>query len=148
MAPWVRWVVIAAAALGIVVLFVALQPGAADDRPSVTTPPSPTTTASPDASPSPSPTTSPTPEVQVIEVTVRGDDVRGPARPSVARGEIVVVVVRADVGDHVHVHGYDLMADVAPGDPARIRFRANVAGIFEVELEDAGRLLVELEVTP
>ena len=56
------------------------------------------------------------------------------------------VVVRADVSDHVHLHGYDLLADVAPGNPARIDFVADVAGVFEVELEDAGTLLFNLEV--
>jgi hypothetical protein len=60
----------------------------------------------------------------------------------------VLIVVRADISDHVHVHGYDLIADVAPGAPARIRFRANVAGVFEVELEGAGRPLFRLEITP
>jgi hypothetical protein len=60
----------------------------------------------------------------------------------------VRILVRADVSDHVHLHGYDLMADVAPGEPARIDFVANAPGVFEVELEDAGKLLFELEIVP
>ena len=32
----------------------------------------------------------------------------------------VVLVVRADVADHVHLHGYDVMRDVAPGKPGRL----------------------------
>jgi len=83
-----------------------------------------------------------------IDVTVEGDDVQGPDRPTVTQGDEVLIVVRADVSDEVHVHSYDLMADVAPGEPARIRFLADVAGVFDVELEEAGRLLFQLEVTP
>jgi hypothetical protein len=48
----------------------------------------------------------------------------------------------------VHVHGYDLMADVAPGSPARIDFVADVPGVFEVELEDAGTPLFRMAVAP
>ena len=150
MNPWVRWVVIGAAAVGIVVLFVALQPGEADDDLSPT--PSPTTsvspTATPDGSPSPSPSPSPTPRARVIEVTVRGGEVRGPARPSVRQGGTVVLVVRADVSDHVHVHGYDLVGDVAPESPARLAFRATIPGRFEIELEDRGLPIAELTVRP
>ena len=46
------------------------------------------------------------------------------------------------------MHGYDLMADVAPGKPATIRFTANTPGLFEIELEDLGLQIAELEVRP
>jgi hypothetical protein len=52
------------------------------------------------------------------------------------------------VTDHLHVHGYDLLAEVAPGKPGRVEFTADVAGVFEVELEDASLLLLRLEVSP
>ena len=60
----------------------------------------------------------------------------------------VVLVVVSDVSDHVHLHGYDVMVDVAPGSPGRLPFRATVPGRFEVELEDRGILLADLEVRP
>jgi hypothetical protein len=86
--------------------------------------------------------------VRRIRIVVEdGQPVGGVQRVSVARGERVVVIVRADVVDHVHVHGYDLMADVGPGQPARISFRAERTGRFEIELEDRSLLLAELEVT-
>jgi heme/copper-type cytochrome/quinol oxidase subunit 2 len=147
MRPWVRWAIIGATIVGVVVLFVALSPGEASDDGS----PTPSRSVSPSVdggSPSVSPTPPPPPEPTAIEVTVQGSTVRGPDRPTVTQGDEVQIVVRADVSDHVHVHGYDLMADVAPGEPARIRFVADVAGVFEVELEDAGRLLFRLEVRP
>ena len=60
----------------------------------------------------------------------------------------VVVTVTSDVADEVHLHGYDLSADVAPGAPATIRFEANAPGRFEIELENAGVQIAELEVRP
>jgi hypothetical protein len=97
---------------------------------------------------SPSPTESPPPERTLIEVTYRDGAVQGPTSFSATQGDRVRILVRADVSDHVHLHGYDLMADVAPGAPARIDFVANAPGVFEVELEDAGELLFQLEIAP
>jgi hypothetical protein len=147
MRPWVRWTVLSAAAVAVAVLFVALQPDTVegpDPTPRTATPtdaPRPTGSV-------PTPTSPPAPQARQIVVTVRGDLVDGPARPTIRLGETVLLIVRADVADHVHVHGYDLMADVAPGQPAGIRFEADVPGVFEVELEDAGRTLLELEIAP
>jgi len=82
-------------------------------------------------------------------VTVRGGAVQGGVRTErVEQGEQVVLVVRADVADHVHLHGYDRMADVAPGAPAQLGFRATIPGRFEVELEDRKLRIVEVEVRP
>jgi hypothetical protein len=69
-------------------------------------------------------------------------------RGSVKLGRDVVIVVRSDVADHAHLHGYDLMADVAPGKPGRIEFTASIPGQFEIELEDRGQLIAVLEVGP
>jgi hypothetical protein len=72
----------------------------------------------------------------------------GVERLRVERGDRVVLVVRSDVSDHVHLHGYDVMRDVGPGKPARFRFRATLSGRFEIELEDRHLLIAELEVRP
>lgn len=82
-----------------------------------------------------------------IEVTVRdGAVVGGAQRERVALGEPVALVVDADVSDEVHVHGYDHRAPVAPGAPAEVRFTPDIPGVFEVELEERGLVLVRLEV--
>ena len=84
-----------------------------------------------------------------IDYTVAGGrPVGGIARDSVARGRAVVLRVTSDTADEVHVHGYDLTADVAPGAPATIRFTADAPGRFEVELEESGVEIGELEVRP
>lgn len=62
-------------------------------------------------------------------------------------GETVTLRVRSDVADHVHLHGYDVFQDVDAGETAELTFEADIPGVFEVELEDAGIQLVELEVS-
>lgn len=81
-----------------------------------------------------------------VRVTVRGSRVRGPEEVRMALGEPVRIEVAADTSDHLHVHGYDEFADVAPGRPAMLRFEADIPGAFEVELEDSHLLLFELVV--
>lgn len=145
MKPGTRWSILAATVAGLVVLFVLLRPDAApeDDAPTPSTP-----IVTPSASESASPTQSPEPERTVLEVTFRDGAVLGTTRFTVTQGERVRILVRADVTDEVHLHSYDLSADVAPGDPARIDFVANVPGVFECELEGAGDLLFQLEIVP
>lgn len=84
-----------------------------------------------------------------IRIVVRGGQpVGGVKRPTVRQGERVVLVVRSDVADEVHLHGYDIKRDVTPGAPAQLAFQATIAGRFEVELEGQGVLLADLEVRP
>jgi hypothetical protein len=83
-----------------------------------------------------------------VEIEIEEGRVQGPSRIRVTQGDRVAIEVEADVTDQVHVHTYDLLFDVTPNQPAQIRFRAGIPGVFEVELEDAGLLLTMLEVTP
>jgi heme/copper-type cytochrome/quinol oxidase subunit 2 len=108
-----------------------------------------TTTAPATTEPPPPNTTAPAqPEVITIRIAVGPEGVESIRRFSVRKGREVEIVVRSALTDHVHVHGYDLMADVAPGAPATIRFTADVPGRFEIELEDRGLPIAELEVRP
>jgi hypothetical protein len=85
----------------------------------------------------------------VVRVRVVGGAPKGGiVRKTVKQGDRLVIVVTSDVADHVHLHGYDIMRDVAPGKTARIRFRAKVPGRFEVELEDRGVQIASLTVEP
>jgi hypothetical protein len=96
--------------------------------------------------PQPPPPPSP-PRPARVAVTVRdGAVVGGLRRVSVDRGRDVLLVVRADVRDHVHLHGYDLLTDVAPGSPGRIRFTADRPGRFEAELEERALEIAVLTV--
>ena len=154
MKPSARIAVLVASVAAIVVLFLLLQPGGGDEPEPSPSPSTPTETATATDTGGPSPTRSatpsatPTPDVVEIEIEVEDDRVDGRSEYAVPVGERVRIEVQADVTDEVHVHGYDLMADVSPGRAAVIAFRADAAGVFEVELEDAGKLLFRLRVTP
>jgi hypothetical protein len=85
----------------------------------------------------------------VVRITVvDGGPEGGIVRESVDRGDRVVLVVRSDVADHVHLHGYDVIRDVTPGRPVRLAFRATIPGRFEVELEERGVQIADITVQP
>ncbi len=82
-------------------------------------------------------------EVQVTGGQATGDTGRVPVR----LGEQVTLAITSDTPDEVHVHGYDLTADLVPGTPAELTFEASIPGVFEVELHDAGTALLALQVS-
>jgi hypothetical protein len=83
----------------------------------------------------------------LVPVKVSAGKVLPPThRVDVPLGHRVRVQVDSDVSDEVHVHGYDLKKNVAPGAPATVEFVADQPGLFEVELEAAKLQLVQLEV--
>jgi hypothetical protein len=87
--------------------------------------------------------------VTTVRIVVRGGEVVGGLkRATIEQGKKVTIVVGSDVADHVHLHGYDRSADVAPGKQARLAFVASIPGRFEVELEDRGLQIADLEVRP
>ncbi len=149
-----RAVVAIGAVAAVVVLFFVFRSGGDDEE---TAPPATTagaTTASvtdtaPTATVETEPPPPPPPGPVQARVTVRGGEVVGGRQLlKVKQGKETILIVNADVADHVHLHGYDLMSDVARGKPARIRFKASIAGRFEIELEDRGFPIGELEVRP
>lgn len=136
-----------------VVLFLVLRPDGDDEaQPQPAPQPPPTQTNTPtetDTTPPPPPRPPPPPPVTRINIIVRGGEVLGGVRRvRVVKGRRVVLLVRSDVDDHVHLHGYDRFRDVGPGAPARLRFRATLVGRFEVELEDRSFQIAEIEVRP
>jgi heme/copper-type cytochrome/quinol oxidase subunit 2 len=127
----------------IVVLFVLLRPENNSDRSMTRTVETTSTNQT---------TRSGTPPARTrtrVTITVRGGGVVGGIRrvtlPQRARVELFVA---SDVADDVHLHGYDLSRDVAPGAPVRLRFTATTAGRFEVELEQRGLQIAEITVRP
>jgi hypothetical protein len=83
-----------------------------------------------------------------IRITYRGGKLSGDSGTvRVARGEEIELTVRADVEDEVHVHGYDLFTEVAPGRPAKITFAADQRGTFTIELEHLHLRIAKLRVS-
>jgi hypothetical protein len=143
---------IAAAGIAVaVVLFLVFRPEGDDDSASPPPPPNPPTTPTTvSTQPAPPPTT-PKPSVAVVQIPIvvrGGKPVGGIKRVTVAKNRVVVLFVRSDAADEVHLHGYNVMRDVAPGSPARLRFRATIPGGFEAELEDAGLQIADITVKP
>ena len=94
-------------------------------------------------------TTTSAPKPRTITLVVESGRPRGGiARPTVAKGDKVVVVVRTDAGEEVHLHGYDVEKPVTPGTPVRIPFTADLPGRFELELHHPDALLAVIEVKP
>jgi hypothetical protein len=159
MTRWTRLALAGAAVVLAVVLFVVLRPD--DDEDAEPTPAAQTTTGettteeteteTEDTTTEEAPTTTEAEnpdEPQRIVIVVRdGQPVGGVKRPEIDEGKRVVLIVRSDVSDHMHLHGYNLLADVAPGQPGRIRFRADLVGRFDLELEDRAVLIAELRVS-
>jgi hypothetical protein len=102
-----------------------------------------TATAEPEETATPTPTATPKPEVPVVDAG--SGDV---ANLRFKEGETVRFRVRSDVADEIHVHGYDVMKDVEPGQTITFSFPATITGIFEIELEHAGEQIAQLRVDP
>ena len=101
-----------------------------------------TETTAPETTP-----TKPKPRTIVIMVD-QGRPRGGIKRPELEKGEKVVLVVRANAGESVHIHGYDVEKPVTPGKPVRIPLTAMIPGRFEVELHHPDSLLAVLQVQP
>jgi len=142
-----RVVLLALVALGGLVAGIALASCGGEGEATGTTETPTTTTTTTETT-----TTTTEPEVEkptvVRIVVVNGAPKGGIVRKSVDKGDRVVIVVKSDVADEVHLHGYDLKLHVAAGGTGRIAFRANVPGRFEVELEERGVQIADLTVEP
>ena len=115
-----------------------------DDRATTTTTTSTTTTSETTTNATPPPAN---PSKTIRIVVKDGKVVGGLNQTTVDKNTNVTVIVSADVSDEVHIHGYDLMKDVAPGKPAKITFVANIPGRFEMELESRGLQISDFEVS-
>jgi hypothetical protein len=159
--PQFRTAALIAAGLGLIVsLYFALSPGgddetaatttAAQTTAATTTEPTATTTEPAATTTEPAATTTAPAEPAVVRITVSvpGDKAPTVKHVTIQQDSQVVFVVNSELADEVHLHGYDLSADVAPGQPATIRFKATAPGVFEAELESRSLPIAELEVRP
>ena len=138
---------VAAAVAVAVTAFLVLRPS--DDSSSS----SATTTTSASSSTTTSTTTStgetPTslPEATIIHL-VGGQPVGGKQKISVKKGDTIRLKVTTDEAGEIHVHGFDLEEEAAPGKPASFTFTANIEGRFEVESHASGAQIAEISVNP
>jgi hypothetical protein len=131
----------------VVVLFIVLSGG--DDNKSSTTNAS-TTQTSAGTTQTGNGTTQTTPKPPPAKViTIQGGKpVGGVQKLEYTKGDRIRFVVKSDVSDEVHVHGYDIPKDVKAGGQVAFSFPANLEGVFEVELESRKEQIAELRVNP
>jgi len=149
-----RWGLVALAAAVVVAAFLIARPGDDDgDSGNQAASTATETEASPTATAPSAPKPPPDgPSATVIELT-GFEPAGGVVDVDATKGDPVRIVVRSDVADEIHIHGYDISRDAAPGKPARFQFDATIEGVFEIEsheAEHAGKdaLIARLVVEP
>lgn len=142
--------------LTVTLVLLALLPAAACSGEPAPRAEAPTPPSTPSAAPSqPASTEQPTapgsasaPTGQLVQLSYLGGQVTGAtARVAVALGSTVTLEVTSDTADEIHLHGYDLSTPVTPGAPAVLTFTADIPGVFELELEESGVPLTQVEVS-
>jgi hypothetical protein len=126
-----------------VVVFVMLA-GADDPGTAAPTPQPQNAQVTTSASESPDPQASTVPQIVVRD----GTPVGGVARLEYESGERVGFTVHSDVADEVHVHGFDITKDVPANGSVRFGFRADLEGVYDVELHHADLKIAELRIEP
>ena len=132
-----RIALLAVAVVVIVFAFVVLQPADEAQTPVATTPTTATTTAAPE------------PEPEFTTIRIRDGQPAGEVRDiEVQTGDRVRLAFDSDVTEEIHIHGYDRLIALTPGETVRETFTADAEGIFEIELHGSGALVANLEVRP
>lgn len=94
------------------------------------------------------PAPQPGPSINTIRV-IGGEPKGGVAEITVNKGDTVRLEVESpDTAAEVHVHGYEFMKDLEPGGSVGFRFKADIEGVFEIELEETHAQIAQLTVEP
>jgi heme/copper-type cytochrome/quinol oxidase subunit 2 len=72
----------------------------------------------------------------------------GPSAIRLVQGDEITLNIRTDRADELHIHGYDLRANLLPGQVVSLTFIATVTGRFGIELHKAHVAIGALEVYP
>jgi heme/copper-type cytochrome/quinol oxidase subunit 2 len=71
-----------------------------------------------------------------------------PDEVEVEEGDHVTLRLTSEEPLEVHIHGYDLQRELAPGKPATLSFEADLTGRFEIEDHESEEVLGVLLVQP
>lgn len=77
-----------------------------------------------------------------------GEPVGGVQELTFTEGEDIRFVVKSDVADGVHFHGYDIEKEVEAAGEVEFNVPATITGLFEVELEERVVPIAEIAVSP
>lgn len=86
---------------------------------------------------------------EIFEIRMRdGKVVSGSTVLEAHEGDEIILKIVTDRSDEVHLHGYDLHADLVPGETTTLAFTATRTGRFGMELHRSHDELGALEVYP
>jgi hypothetical protein len=95
--------------------------------------------------PGPSQTGADAPRERTIDLAVEN----GAMTPDeVGEGDRVRLRVTSEEPIEIHLHGYDIEREVAPGEPATLSFEADLTGRFEIEDHESEEVLGVLIIQP
>jgi hypothetical protein len=87
------------------------------------------------------------PRERTFDLSIKGSEMN-PSDISVRKGDRVTFRISTDKPMEFHMHGYDLEREVEPGQPAKLHFKADLTGRFEIEDHESERDLGVLQVRP
>jgi uncharacterized cupredoxin-like copper-binding protein len=85
---------------------------------------------------------------KVFEIEVKEGKLISSATLQAHEGDEITLRIVSDRDDEVHLHGYDLRAHIAPGEPVKLAFVATRTGRFGLETHHSHLELATLEVYP
>ena len=136
-----------AAAIAVVAVVVALVAGGGDDDSgtSTTTPTNAADTKPTQAGSAPAPAK---PAAEQISIA-GGQPDGGVKKITVDKNDPLQIVVTSDQELPIHFHGYDIEKDAGPGKPATFKLtKANIDGVFEMEIESTKTKIASITVKP
>jgi hypothetical protein len=57
------------------------------------------------------------------------------------------ITVESDEELEIHLHGYEIKKTAKPDEPAEFEFKADIPGVFTMEVENTGTEIAEIEVS-
>lgn len=89
------------------------------------------------------------PEPEATSIRVEdGEPVGGVEKVKAKKGDTVRIDVTSDGPEEMHLHVYDITEQLEPGKPTRLRFKADVEGVIELELHGSGNQIAEIAIEP
>lgn len=141
-------VVLLGLAVAVLVAAVIIRPGGGDDDEPDTAVPAAQTSAQEPSPEAPSPTTATTQTTPKSKPKPPLLTANSDKQLEFQKGDTIRFRVRHNAAEEIHVHGYDVARDLPANKTVTMSFKANLEGIFEVELEHSATPLGTIKVEP
>ncbi len=88
------------------------------------------------------------PTTRTFNLTVVHGALQGEHTLTASQGDTLIFSITADEPEEFHLHGYDRLISLTPGQASTLTVAANQSGHFTFELEQSSRELGSLDVYP